>query len=34
LTGEEKKKLRLCVKVNSDSISNHKNTSIYIDLGL
>lgn len=34
LTGEEKKKLRLCVKVNSDSVSNHKNTAIYTDLGL
>lgn len=34
LTGEEKQKLRVRVKVNSDSVSVHKNTAIYSDLGL
>lgn len=34
LIGEEKRKITLRVKVNSDSVSIHKNTAIYTDLGL
>ena len=34
LTGEEKQKLRVCVKVSSDSVFVHKNTAIYSNLGL
>lgn len=34
LTGEEKKKWKLRFKLNSDYVSNHKNTAIYTDLGL